>query len=103
MDGSDSLLLVLAVSAALGWCGYVWWKRGATAWRRALLGVFLIASTGGAASASLHQRPLIEVVVVAVTYGVLASVILGAIYFNVWIRAKGEERRSSGEGRRRSD
>jgi hypothetical protein len=101
MEARDSLLLIVVVTAAAGWCAYVWLSRGPAGWRRAVLGVFAIASVGGAVSASLNHRPVVETVLLAVVCGVLASAVVGAIHFNVWIRSKGEERRAAREGRSR--
>lgn len=99
MTAINALILIICVTATVGWCGFVWATRGASAWRRPLAGAFVIAAAGGLASSALGHRSLAEALLLAILLGASAAALIGAVQFNVWIRQKGVERRERQAGR----
>ena len=99
MEAINVLILIICVTATLGWSGFVWVTRGPSAWRGALAGAFVIGAAGGLTSSTFRHRSLGETIFLAIVCGASAAALVGAVQFNVWLREKGSERRERKAGR----
>lgn len=93
MVAIDTVILIGCATATLGWCIFVWMKRGAGAWRAPLVGAFAIGAAGAVLSGALERLPLAETAALALVCGGAAAAVTGAVQFSVWVRDKGSERR----------